>query len=695
MSVRLPLMRGIHLKLISTVVVAGLVPLLLGLASLNFFGRKLFLSQRGDLFQTAAEYTAEGLGDGLLGQSEELVGWVSLSPLAGQLARQNDRVKGSLDAEQIQDVERAWASARIEDPLVHAMLTHEMVESLNRFRLLDSLLEELLVTDRVGRIVAGTNKSSDFWQADETWWTRASTLPPAEAWIGGIDYDDSAGVYAISVAIPIHNSGGFEGVLKAVINASPLLNSIAPPWKDHGPVREIVKEDGEVLARLDRGGVNPLDARFGSIPEGLNGSTVWETEEGERVLIGYAQVACTKWLPVQGVLSEVRPMVVVVHQPLNVVMAPLNHLLARVSMAGVTMVAVFGLIGFYVASRKLVRPIGTLRAAAREIAETANLDLGKDVREDLGSRRRAEERLAAVERIQTGDELQVLAKDFGLMSRRVLDYHEQMEREISCKTEEIQQDLIMARHFQEALLPEFIPPVPSKTTGEHFQLNFSHVYKPALSVSGDFFDVHNLGESTAGVFIADVMGHGARSALVTAILYTMLQGLEQKVQDPARLLELINQRFSSIAVRTDEMLFVTAFYMLLDTRTGTMHYASAGHPAPLVVSRSKHSVRPLLNEGEFGSGLGLQPDGQYTFRSAPLVDGDSIVLFTDGVTEAMSPQGEEFGEERLSEILLNAIDRGGESDLTQVVVAELHSFMNTELAQDDICIVSAEIRAVE
>src|SRR5206468_11145716 len=126
---------------------------------------------------------------------------------------------------------------------------------------------------------------------------------------------------------------------------------------------------------------------------------------------------------------------------------------------------------------------------------------------------------------------------------------------LSLKTGEIQRDLQIAREFQEALLPRSYPDVPAEGVHGALTLGFYHVYEPAASVCGDFFDVFKVSEGRAGVFIADVMGHGARSALVTAILRTLLQDLAEHGDDPARLLEEVNHHFFGILHGTGQFLF--------------------------------------------------------------------------------------------------------------------------------------------
>ena len=268
------------------------------------------------------------------------------------------------------------------------------------------------------------------------------------------------------------------------------------------------------------------------------------------------------------------------------------------------------------------------------------------------------------------------------------------ERQIAARTNELQRDLNFAREFQEALLPRDYPRVPSGANGlaSKLRLNFHHVYKPTLTVGGDFFDVIALSDHSAGVFIADVMGHGARSALVTAILRTLLQDLADHAIEPARFLALLNNHFLDIIHRSTDLLFVSAFYLVLDTEAATASYASAGHPSPLVAQRSSGQVAPLFKRLKGNPALGVRRNSVYQDFQRPLQADDLYFLFTDGIVEASNRDGEEFGYDQFEKVISGNIHRDLPG-LNQAVIDGVYRFIAGTPLMDDICLVGVEAAA--
>ena len=261
------------------------------------------------------------------------------------------------------------------------------------------------------------------------------------------------------------------------------------------------------------------------------------------------------------------------------------------------------------------------------------------------------------------------------------------EAQIAAKTAEMQRDLDFAREFQEALLPREYPRIAAANGS--LQLNFHHYYKPTLTVGGDFFDVIELSGHRAGVFVADVMGHGARSALVTAILRTLLQDLAPRAQEPARLLSLINEHFLDILQRSTDLLFVSAFYLVLDVEAATASYASAGHPSPVLAERGQKRVGPLFQRLRGNPALGVSRDPAYTGFERELRPDDVFLSFTDGIFEASAADGEEFGYDRILRIVQANLSSNLRS-LNETIVGELHHFVGQSPLTDDICLVGVE-----
>lgn len=285
--------------------------------------------------------------------------------------------------------------------------------------------------------------------------------------------------------------------------------------------------------------------------------------------------------------------------------------------------------------------------------------------------------------VQTQLELRRKLRDL----RRTSAQRDLAEAETAAKNAEIERDLHFARQFQQSLFPNSAnyPSVPFAP----LRLNFHHIYQPALSLGGDFFDVVKLSENRAGVFIADVMGHGARSALVTAILRTLFQEMALQTLDPGELLTRLNARFFGIVQESDQFLFVSACYLVLDTEAAQLHYASAGHPAPVRADWKRENVVPLEDARCTGAALGLAGDSTYGSCTLPIEAGDTFLLFTDGLVEAPNEAGEEFGEERLYEAIRAhpEVDAGR---FTQIVMESLAQWTGAVALPDDLCLVTVE-----
>jgi serine phosphatase RsbU (regulator of sigma subunit) len=276
------------------------------------------------------------------------------------------------------------------------------------------------------------------------------------------------------------------------------------------------------------------------------------------------------------------------------------------------------------------------------------------------------------------------------MALRVLSYQDHLEREIALRTAEIQSDLALAREFQQALLPHDYPAVGGNGGPGGCGLQFHHLYRPAASLSGDFFDVLKLSENRVGVFVADVMGHGTRSALVTAILRTLLPEVARSAADPGDVLAALNARFVESLDHTGQKVFVSGIYLVADVEAGTVRFASAGHPSPLVVNRSTGTVSALFDRLRHNPALGLFPGVSYETFRRPLLMTDLFVFYTDGVVEAVDDRDEEFGRERLEEVMSRhrMADAAG---LAGAVGTSVSRFLGGRPAADDICLVVMEV----
>ncbi|HUI08381.1 MAG TPA: SpoIIE family protein phosphatase [Verrucomicrobiae bacterium] len=698
---------GIRTKFIGILVVAAVVPFAIAIVTIWVLGDHYYRRDKGALFQDSATHLAESLDMTLGKEIEELSDWLLLSDLTSRIKDINRHLP-DLTREQflahIQDVEACWPTLDRASPELERILTNDISRQLKAFQSVCPLFAEILVTDIKGQLVGATGKTSDYWQADEDWWQQTLPLAASQAHLEGINFDESAAVYSVDVAVPVRNVARLKepavGVLKGVLNASPLFASAQPiPSSEHG-VQRVVLGDGRILADLSGGHIVPMKDRISPslLPDLLQNQPGWafaKVDNGPLKLVGYAPIRPTSRLIGETISTGLKPLYVIVYDDASAVLAPVRRQLRVLCAASGLVILGFTLTGLYITNRRIIEPIQRLRTAAQRVASSAKLTESEPVHPTTASMDDSIASAAALEevrQIRTSDEIQSLAQDFLAMAVRVLRYHEQLEEEIQHKTAQIQRDLRFAREFQEALMPRSYPRVPTEPRDASLALNFHHVYRPTSSVGGDFFDVLKLDDLRAGIFIADVMGHGARSALVTAILRTLLHDLSRWADDPAQLLGLLNRRFCEILQPSKQVIFASAFYLIIDTQKGLAMYASAGHPSPLLVERSRRNVRPLIHRLENNPALGLISDAQYTRFASFVGADDAFLLYTDGIVEAANAVGEEFGRERLVQVLSQQIEHPV-AELTQSVIGAVNRFTGSATLPDDICLVAVDVSA--
>jgi sigma-B regulation protein RsbU (phosphoserine phosphatase) len=275
--------------------------------------------------------------------------------------------------------------------------------------------------------------------------------------------------------------------------------------------------------------------------------------------------------------------------------------------------------------------------------------------------------------------------------------NEALEQRVADRTRELreknllmEEDLTMAKELQLALLPNRFPTLPRGALQAASAVKFSSIFYPASSVSGDFFNVVRVSENAVGVFICDVMGHGVRAALVTAMMRALEEQLGEMEADPGALLTAINHSLCGILRQSGITLFTTACYIVADIGKSTITVANAAHPSPLLVRNRPREVLLLTPEHTAGPALGLFEEEVYSTYSFPLAADDLVVLFTDGLFEVENSLNETYGEIRLRDAFAQ---RAGQppAQLVSSVIEEIELFAAGHVFIDDVCLVSMEI----
>lgn len=237
------------------------------------------------------------------------------------------------------------------------------------------------------------------------------------------------------------------------------------------------------------------------------------------------------------------------------------------------------------------------------------------------------------------------------------------------------QELGKAREIQEGLLPKRIPQLKG--------LEVSGAWQPARVVGGDYFDVLKFSDRKIGICIGDVVGKGITGALLMANLQASFRAFASESVSPGTLCQKLNEVFSNNVARDK---FVTFCYCTIDAADRRLTYASAGHCPPLVLRGSGAAVS--LNEGE--TPLGIIPDQKYADTEAQLEPGDRLVLYTDGLTEAMDSAEQEFGEPRLVELGSRNVALSA-AELLKTIMNEVSSFSGGNF-QDDFTLVVVAVK---
>lgn len=283
------------------------------------------------------------------------------------------------------------------------------------------------------------------------------------------------------------------------------------------------------------------------------------------------------------------------------------------------------------------------------------------------------------------------------ISRDVTEEHAKAEQlkeyteALAEKQEQMDRELALAREVQQALLPQSYPSFPRGTSEATSALRFAHRYLPEGRVGGDFFTVIPISESQAGVLICDVMGHGVHAALVTAVQRVLVEELQIFSGEPGIFLGELNRRLHHFFEPLSTSMFVTALYMVIDTVTGTVRFANAGHPHPLHICRLQHTVRPMGNNPEQPPfALGVSKDSVYPTEEDSVKAGDLLLLYTDGLCDL--GEGKDLSPEdpRFLALIQNCARQHGEAFL-DAALTQAQQFSGLDHFLDDVCLVGIEI----
>lgn len=243
--------------------------------------------------------------------------------------------------------------------------------------------------------------------------------------------------------------------------------------------------------------------------------------------------------------------------------------------------------------------------------------------------------------------------------------------EETLEKQRLEEELNLARSIQQKLLPSELPQLPE------VQLAARNI--PSKQVGGDYFDVIQVSDCVYGIAIADVSGKGAGAALLMSNLQASLHALVSSHLPLDSMMQKIN---NLIYHNTTMDKFITFFFGFLDVRKMTFTYCNAGHNPPYLIHSDCHAQ--TLDVG--GLLLGMMPNVQYEIQTVSIEKGDILVLFTDGITEALDIHDEEYGDDRFLELMSDCQHKSAQ-DILDLIFGDTHRFSGEAPQADDMTVV--------
>lgn len=427
--------------------------------------------------------------------------------------------------------------------------------------------------------------------------------------------------------------------------ARPGLESDDKKWDESFKVDNLTKTDNLELRKIVE---NMMDRR--------TGVETCEFENGKKY-IAYAPISSTNWsLAVVMPLDEIVKPIVETKNKIEVstqnTSTYINHFISGVLkkflliFAALLFITVLISVGL---SGKMVNPILKLNEGVK-IAGSGNLDYSINV--------------------NTGDEIEDLATAFNKMMQDLKTYIKHL-KETTAEKERIESELKIAHSIQTSMLPRIFPPFPNRK-----EIDIYASMEPAKEVGGDFYDFFFIDEKKLCFVMADVSGKGVPAALFMVITKTLLKNQALLGLPVEEILTTVNNQ---LCADNDECMFVTAFLGILEVDTGRLTFSNAGHNPPLLYKNGDYD----WVECKKGFVLAGMENTKFQGSELTLNSGDTLFLYTDGVTEAMDLDSKLFSDGRLKTTLNRLKDLSGK-ELAEGVRNEIREHVGEAMQSDDI-----------
>ena len=341
--------------------------------------------------------------------------------------------------------------------------------------------------------------------------------------------------------------------------------------------------------------------------------------------------------------------------PVSEVLAPAFGMLVRVFLIGLCLIAIVAVIVHFMSGR-ITKSLTNLVNKIRQIG-------GGDLQTKID--------------ISTENyELWQLTSAFNRMTRE-LGQHIESEKSLVREKERLSGEVKIAASIQRDILPSTFPAFPKRKEIDLFATNI-----PAREIGGDFYDYFFVDEDHLAFVIADVSGKGVPAAMFMAVCRTLIRAAAVGMASPSQCLTRVNRLLC--AENTSNM-FVTIFLGVMNIRSGEIRHCNGGHNPPFILRSSGEVVRLDGSDGVGGMALGVEENAVFGEQPLSLDVGDKIFLFTDGITEAMDPENQFYGDPRLYDALCRNVAEGPHT-LIEQVIGDVNRFCRGYEQADDITV---------
>ena len=273
---------------------------------------------------------------------------------------------------------------------------------------------------------------------------------------------------------------------------------------------------------------------------------------------------------------------------------------------------------------------------------------------------------------RSNDEIAQLTESFKIMQRQLNSYILDLKETTAAK-EKIESELKIAHDIQQGIIPKIFPPLPQRD-----DLDIYAVLEPAKEIGGDLYDFFYIDDDLLAFAIGDVSGKGVPASLFMAITVTLLRA---KAQKGLKVNEIVKSINIELCRDNTNSMFVTFFLGIINLKSGEINYCNAGHNYPYILRKGNE---PECQDFTHGTPLGLYEKTAYKSATVFLDKHENIVLYTDGITEAMNKKGELFGDERLEQVLLKNSEDHSAREITDHLLETTKNFANGAEQYDDI-----------